>query len=40
MEENMLIIFRDKVEIRISSLHDQNAAVLGAGSLAFKELGN
>jgi len=40
MEENMLIIFKDKVEIRISSLHDQNAAVLGAGSLAFKELGN
>jgi glucokinase len=38
MEENMLIIFKDKVEIRISSLHEQNAAVLGAASLAFQEL--
>jgi glucokinase len=38
MEENMLIIFRNKVEIRISSLHDLNAAVLGAGSLVFSEL--
>lgn len=37
MEENMLIIFKNKVEIRISSLHDLNAAVLGAGSLVFSE---
>lgn len=37
MEENMLIIFKDKVEIRTSSLHDHNAAVLGAGSLVFSE---
>jgi len=35
MEENMLIIFKDKVEIRVSSLHDVNAAVLGAASLIF-----
>lgn len=39
MEENMLIIFKNKVEIRTSSLHDLNAAVLGAGSLVFSELG-
>jgi glucokinase len=39
MEENMLIIFKNKVEIRISSLHELNAAVLGAGSLVFSELG-
>jgi glucokinase len=38
MEDNMLIIFKNKVEIRTSSLHDLNAAVLGAGSLVFSEL--
>jgi glucokinase len=37
MEENMLVIFKNKVEIRISSLHELNAAVLGAGSLVFSE---
>ncbi|MDG1333486.1 MAG: ROK family protein [Crocinitomicaceae bacterium] len=37
MEESMLIIFQDKVEIRISSLHDSNAAVLGAASLVWNE---
>jgi glucokinase len=40
MEENLLIIYRDKIEIRISSLHDTNAAVLGAASLAFHSLIN
>jgi glucokinase len=35
MEESMLKIFQNKVEIRISSLHDVNAAVLGAASLVF-----
>lgn len=35
MEENMLVIFKNKVEIRVSSLHDVNAAVLGAASLVF-----
>lgn len=35
LEENILIIYKDKIEIRISHLHDLNAAVLGAGSLAF-----
>jgi glucokinase len=33
MEENMLKIYKNKVEIRVSSLHDANAAVLGAASL-------
>jgi glucokinase len=37
MEENILIIYKNKIEIRISHLHDLNAAVLGAGSLAFNE---
>ncbi len=35
LEENILIIYKNKIEIRISHLHDLNAAVLGAGSLAF-----
>jgi len=38
MEENMLVIYKNKVEIRISSLHDSNAAVLGAASLIFSQL--
>jgi glucokinase len=38
MEENMLIIYKNKVEIRLSSLHDSNAAVLGAASLIFSQL--
>ena len=37
MEEHMLNIFKNKVEIRISSLHDVNAAVLGAASLVWNE---
>jgi len=36
MEENILIIYKNKIDIRISHLHDLNAAVLGAGSLAFE----
>jgi len=35
MEENILIIFKDKIEIRISSLHDKNAAVLGTAAHLF-----
>ena len=35
MEQAMLIIYKDKVEIRISSLHHSNAAVLGASSLVW-----
>lgn len=37
MEEHMLKIFKNKVEIRVSSLHDKNAAVLGAASLVWNE---
>ena len=33
MEENMLKIYKNKVEVRISTLHGVNAAVLGAASL-------
>lgn len=36
MEEGMLNIYKDKVEVRISTLHDKNAAVLGASSLVWK----
>ncbi len=38
MEESALNIYKDKVEIRISSLHDKNAAVLGASSLVWNEI--
>ncbi len=36
MEEGILNIYKDKIEIRISSLHNKNAAVLGASSLVWK----
>lgn len=35
MEENILIIYKDKIDIRISSLHDRNAAVLGTAAHLF-----
>ena len=35
MEENMLVIYKDKIDIRISSLHDKNAAVLGTAAHLF-----
>ncbi|MFK7784223.1 MAG: ROK family protein [Crocinitomicaceae bacterium] len=37
MEASMLNIYKNKVEVRISSLHDVNAAVLGAASLVWNE---
>ena len=37
MEEGLLNIYKDKIEIRISTLHDKNAAVLGAASLVWKQ---
>lgn len=41
MEKNILQIYKDNIEIRISSLHHQNAAVLGtAASLFWKALKN
>ena len=38
MEDNILNIYKDKIEIRISDLHDKNAAVLGSCSLVWNEL--
>jgi glucokinase len=38
MEESMLPIYRNKVNILLSSLPDMNAGVLGAGALAWNEL--
>ncbi len=38
MEEGLLNIYKDKIEIRISTLHDKNAAVLGASSLVWNQL--
>lgn len=38
MEAAILNIYKDKIEIRLSSLHDKNAAVLGAASLVWQEL--
>jgi glucokinase len=35
MEENILNIYKDNIEIRTSSLHDKNAAVLGTASIVF-----
>ncbi len=35
MEEQLLIIYKNKIEIRISTLHNFNAAVLGSASLVF-----
>ena len=37
MENHMLKIYQNKVEVRVSSLHDKNAAVLGAASLVWNE---
>lgn len=38
IEKDILNIYKDKIEVRISSLHDKNAAVLGASSLVWQEL--
>lgn len=37
MEDNLLNIYQNKIEIRISALHDKNAAVLGSCSLVWNE---
>lgn len=37
LEIGILNIYQDKIEIRISSLHDKNAAVLGASSLVWNK---
>lgn len=38
MEQNLLNIYQNKIEIRVSTLHDKNAAVLGSCSLVWNEL--
>lgn len=38
MEEQILIIYKNKIDIRVSSLHDKNAAVLGAAAHLFSNL--
>lgn len=38
MEDAILNIYKDKIEVRISTLHDKNAAVLGASSLVWNHL--
>ena len=38
MEQHILNIYQNKIEIRVSALHDKNAAVLGACSLVWNEL--
>ena len=38
MEDALLNIYKDKIEIRISMLHDKNAAVLGASSLVWNHI--
>jgi glucokinase len=35
MEENILVIYKNKIDIRVSSLHDRNAAVLGTAAHVF-----
>jgi glucokinase len=35
LKKNILTIFKDKIEIRISSLHDKNAAILGNAASVF-----
>lgn len=38
MEENLLQIFKNKIQIQVSGLQNVNAAVLGASALAWNEL--
>ncbi len=38
MDTNMLKVYENKVDVRISSLHDKNAAILGASSLVWNDL--
>lgn len=38
MEENICIIYKNKIKVLLSELNDKNAAVLGAAALAWSEL--
>lgn len=37
MKDNLLNLYQSKVEVLTSSLHNKNAAILGAAAIAFKE---
>jgi glucokinase len=37
LEENILVIYKNKIDIRISALHGKNAAVLGSAALVFSK---
>lgn len=37
MEDNLLNIYKDKIQVLTSDLHDKNAAILGASALAWTE---
>lgn len=37
MEENMLFVFKDKIDLRLSALQHLNAGILGAAALAQKD---
>ena len=37
MEDALLTIYKNKIEIRVSDLHDKNAAILGASSLVWNQ---
>lgn len=37
LEENLLVIYKNKIDVRISNLHNENAAILGAAALLFNE---
>ena len=34
-DKNLLSVFKNKVEIRLSTLHDKNAAILGNAASVF-----
>jgi glucokinase len=38
MEENLLAIYKGKIELLPSALEGVNAAILGASALAWKEI--
>jgi len=38
LEENILVIYKNKIDIRTSALHGRNAAVLGSAALVFSKM--
>ena len=39
LESHLMNIYQGKIDVRVSGLQDRNAAVLGASSLVWQELG-